>query len=231
LPSSLLRSFRVSYRKNLGLGYRKNLKEVSFENGSSLQLSLDDFSQRDTSLKADLKAINFVKQFAKEFSGQLPAEEQPKTKKSGYGVRHVVAGCVVGVGAVAAAPFVLTAVGFTSGGIAAGSIASGMMSSAAIANGGAVAAGSGVAVLQSVGAAGLGAAGTAAVGGAGAAAGAGASGVAGFFQNYFRGRGDSTTENKTSNTTQEDDDYDNNGDGEDGDGCANARSYTGSDFN
>lgn len=34
-------------------------------------------------MKADLKAINFVKQFAKEFSGQLPAEEQPKTKKSG----------------------------------------------------------------------------------------------------------------------------------------------------
>ena len=31
-------------------------------------------------MKADLKAINFVKQFAKEFSGQLPAEEQPKTK-------------------------------------------------------------------------------------------------------------------------------------------------------
>ncbi|XP_071800832.1 uncharacterized protein [Asterias amurensis] len=181
---------------------------VSFENGSSRQLSLDDFSRRDTSLKADLNASNFAKQFAKEFSGQLPEEpgdKLPEKPKSGYGARHVVAGCVAGVGAVVAAPFVLTAVGFTAGGIAAGSYAAGMMSSAAIANGGAIAAGSGVAVLQSVGAAGLGAAGTAAVGGAGAAVGAAVSGVAGFFQNYFRGRGDSTTENKTSNTTQEDD--------------------------
>ncbi|XP_071800948.1 uncharacterized protein [Asterias amurensis] len=141
--------------------------------------------QRDTSLKS----INLAKQFAKEFSGQLPEEpgaQLPKERKRGYGVRHVVAGCLVGVGAVVAAPCVLTAVGFTAGGIAAGSYAAGMMSSAAIANGGAIAAGSGVAVLQSVGAAGLGAAGTVAVGGAGAAAGAGASGVVGLFQNYFR---------------------------------------------
>ena len=35
---------------------------------------------------------------------------------------------------------------------------------------------------------------------------------------FLLGRGDSKTENKTSNTTQEDDDYDNNDDGEDGDG-------------
>ena len=50
-----------------------------------------------------------------------------------------------------AAPFVLGAVGFTSVGIAAGSYAAGMMSAAAIANGGAVAAGSTVAVLTSTG--------------------------------------------------------------------------------
>lgn len=54
-------------------------------------------------------------------------------------------------GAVVSAPFVLGAVGFTSAGIAAGSYAAGMMSTAAIANGGGVAAGSVVAVLQSAG--------------------------------------------------------------------------------
>ncbi|CAN0415175.1 unnamed protein product [Lampetra fluviatilis] len=46
--------------------------------------------------------------------------------------------------------------GFSAGGIVAGSIASSLMSSAAVANGGAVAAGGLVATLQSVGAAGLG---------------------------------------------------------------------------
>lgn len=55
---------------------------------------------------------------------------------------------VVAVGAV---PVVLGAIGFTSTGIAASSIAAKMMSSAAIANGGGVAAGSLVATLQSVG--------------------------------------------------------------------------------
>nr|KAF6287256.1 interferon alpha inducible protein 27 like 2 [Pipistrellus kuhlii] len=57
--------------------------------------------------------------------------------------------------AVGAVPVVLGAIGFTSTGIAASSIAANMMSSAAIANGGGVAAGSLVATLQSVGAAGL----------------------------------------------------------------------------
>ena len=50
-----------------------------------------------------------------------------------------------------AAPFVLGAAGFTAAGITAGSWAAGMMSAAAVANGGAVAAGSTVAVLQSLG--------------------------------------------------------------------------------
>ena len=50
-----------------------------------------------------------------------------------------------------AAPLVLGAVGFTAAGITAGSWAAGMMSAAAVANGGAVAAGTTVAVLQSVG--------------------------------------------------------------------------------
>ncbi|NWJ01725.1 IFI27 protein, partial [Crypturellus undulatus] len=57
--------------------------------------------------------------------------------------------------AVAAAPVVIGALGFTSTGIAAGSVATKMMSAAAVANGGGVAAGSTVALLQSAGAAGL----------------------------------------------------------------------------
>ncbi|XP_029316745.1 interferon alpha-inducible protein 27-like protein 2 [Cottoperca gobio] len=75
------------------------------------------------------------------------------------------------VGAVAAAPLVLGVVGFTSAGIAVGSWAAGMMSAAAVANGGAVAAGSTVAVLQAAGAAGLPAVATAAVASGGAALG------------------------------------------------------------
>nr|XP_018865268.2 interferon alpha-inducible protein 27-like protein 1 isoform X5 [Gorilla gorilla gorilla] len=59
---------------------------------------------------------------------------------------------VVAVGTV---PVALSAMGFTSVGIATSSIAAKMMSTAAIANGGGVAAGSLVAILQSVGAAGL----------------------------------------------------------------------------
>lgn len=54
-------------------------------------------------------------------------------------------------GTVIAAPLVLGAIGFTSVGIAASSHAAGMMSTAAIANGGGVAAGSLVALLQSAG--------------------------------------------------------------------------------
>ncbi|XP_054861717.1 interferon alpha-inducible protein 27-like protein 2A [Amphiprion ocellaris] len=70
-------------------------------------------------------------------------------------------------GAVVSAPFVLGAIGFTSAGIAAGSYAAGMMSTAAIANGGGVAAGSLVAILQSAGMAGLSGTATAAVASAG----------------------------------------------------------------
>ena len=50
-----------------------------------------------------------------------------------------------------AAPALLGAAGFAAVGVTAGSWAAGMMSAAAVANGGAVAAGSTVAVLQSVG--------------------------------------------------------------------------------
>ena len=89
-----------------------------------------------------------------------------------------------GVGAVVAAPLVLTAAGFTSAGIAGGSLAASMMSASAIANGGGVAAGSLVAVLQSAGAVGLGAAGAAAVGSAGAAVGVVAGTVADVVVNH-----------------------------------------------
>ncbi|XP_067278651.1 interferon alpha-inducible protein 27-like protein 2A [Pseudorasbora parva] len=74
-------------------------------------------------------------------------------------------------GTVAAAPLVLTAVGFTGAGIAASSCAAWMMSTAAVANGGGVAAGSAVAVLQAAGTAGIPVVGQAAVGATGAAVG------------------------------------------------------------
>ncbi|CAL1574954.1 unnamed protein product [Knipowitschia caucasica] len=72
-------------------------------------------------------------------------------------------------GSVVALPVVLGAVGFGSVGIVAGSYAAQMMSTAAIANGGGVAAGSAVAVLQSVAMGGLSTAASAAVGSAGGA--------------------------------------------------------------
>ncbi|XP_012580013.1 PREDICTED: interferon alpha-inducible protein 27-like protein 1 isoform X3 [Condylura cristata] len=73
--------------------------------------------------------------------------------------------------AVAAAPVVLSAVGFTGAGIAASSVAAKMMSVAAIANGGGVAAGSLVATLQSAGAAGISASSNALLGTAGSVVG------------------------------------------------------------
>ena len=82
-----------------------------------------------------------------------------------YAAAAVVGGSV----AVVAAPFVLTAAGFTTGGIAAGSIAASIQSAV---YGGTVASTSVFAGLQSAGAAGLGASATGAVftAGAGAAA-------------------------------------------------------------
>ena len=63
-----------------------------------------------------------------------------------------VQGATVGVACV---PLIATSLGFGAAGIASGSIAASMMSSAAIANGGGVAAWSLVAALQSVGAVGV----------------------------------------------------------------------------
>ncbi|XP_041828653.1 interferon alpha-inducible protein 27-like protein 2A [Melanotaenia boesemani] len=87
------------------------------------------------------------------------------------GLLTYVAVAVGAGGAVISAPVVLGAIGFTSAGIAAGSYAAGMMSTAAIANGGGVAAGSLVAVLQSAGMAGLSTAATTALASAGGTAG------------------------------------------------------------
>lgn len=66
--------------------------------------------------------------------------------------RGTVCGAVLGVASV---PLIATSLGFGAAGIASGSIAASMMSSAAIANGGGVAAWSLVAGLQSVGAVGV----------------------------------------------------------------------------
>lgn len=54
----------------------------------------------------------------------------------------ILGATVGGTTAVAAAPLIIGALGFTSAGIAVGSYAASMMSTAAIANGGGVAAGS-----------------------------------------------------------------------------------------
>ncbi|XP_053382187.1 uncharacterized protein LOC123541029 isoform X2 [Mercenaria mercenaria] len=58
---------------------------------------------------------------------------------------------VGGTAAMVGGPVVVSALGFKAGGIAAGSVAANMMSSAAIANGGVIAAGSTISVLQSAG--------------------------------------------------------------------------------
>lgn len=88
--------------------------------------------------------------------------------------KGAVIGAVAGAGStMLLAPAVLAGIGFTAGGIAAGSVAAGMMSSAAVANGGMIAAGSLVAIGQSAGAAGLSATAATALGTGGAAVGAG----------------------------------------------------------
>ncbi|XP_063554218.1 interferon alpha-inducible protein 27-like protein 1 isoform X3 [Gorilla gorilla gorilla] len=96
----------------------------------------------------------------KEFQVEVQESEWRLTKAKGPSMgkesgwdsgRAAVAAVVGGVVAVGTVPVALSAMGFTSVGIAASSIAAKMMSTAAIANGGGVAAGSLVAILQSVG--------------------------------------------------------------------------------
>ena len=88
-------------------------------------------------------------------SNESTVSVQDKTEK----MLKVGASSAVAVGAIPVVTVVaVQAVGFGSAGIASGSVAAGMMSSAAIANGGGVAAGSLVATGQSIGAIGFGAA-------------------------------------------------------------------------
>ncbi|XP_053458320.1 interferon alpha-inducible protein 27, mitochondrial [Nycticebus coucang] len=87
-------------------------------------------------------------------------------------LRVVTASAIGGALAMGAVPVVLSAIGFTKAGIAASSIAAKMMSTAAIANGGGVSAGSLVAILQSLGATGLSTASNLLVGFVGSALGA-----------------------------------------------------------
>ena len=77
------------------------------------------------------------------------------TNKGGWCQKeYVAAGMVGGIAAVVAAPFVLSAAGFTTVGVAVGSVAAGVQSAV---YGGAVASSSIFAGLQSAGAAGMGA--------------------------------------------------------------------------
>lgn len=157
----------------------KDITQLTIEDGSlsyQVYAILEEYQQ--TIEEADTRK----KKTILEESHQTK-EEAGTWKKKTLAVGAVSA--VAAVGAVAAAPFVLTGVGFASAGITAGSYAAGMMSSAAIANGGAIAAGSTVAVLQSAGAAGLGTAGAAAVGSTAAAATGFLGGVGCFLHSKF----------------------------------------------
>lgn len=136
-----------------------------------------------------------------DVSASKDSDEKTKSKrnKKNIGKYLAIAGTAVlgGVGAVALAPVVLGAVGFTSAGIAAGSLAASMMSAAAVANGGAVAAGSLVAVLQSAGAVGLSVTASAAVASVGAGVGAGVGATAGLLAGRKKGGEEVEKKNET----------------------------------
>ncbi|XP_063882632.1 uncharacterized protein LOC135112272 [Scylla paramamosain] len=135
-----------------------------------------------------------------------PEGEDPKSDKKNDVAKKIIIGTavggLVGVGAVVAAPFALAAAGFTSAGIAAGSLAASMMSSAAIANGGAIAAGSTVAVLQSIGAVGIPLAANVAIAGGATAAGLGVG--AGAAALGARNKKDTGSEKKNEDNDNED---------------------------
>lgn len=84
-------------------------------------------------------------------------KKQEWTSDDYWCISKKVAGAVgIGMGAVALAPFAISAAGFTGAGIAAGSLAAKAMAATAVANGGGVVAGGVVASLQSAGVVGLG---------------------------------------------------------------------------
>ncbi|XP_071503952.1 uncharacterized protein [Diadema antillarum] len=119
--------------------------------------------------------------FGEGCSATMPSTRRNPMKKKmvRYGVGISALGLGVGAAAFVVGNMIVPGLGFAASGIVANSFAASMMSSAAIANGGGVAAGSPVAVLQSIGATGKTgvAAGTCAAAEAGAAA-VGTAGVA-----------------------------------------------------
>ena len=85
----------------------------------------------------------------------VPSSDGKSTKALKYAAGFGLATTIIGGGAFVAANIIVPGLGFAVGGILANSFAAGMMSSAAIANGGTIAAGSTVAILQSIGATGV----------------------------------------------------------------------------
>ncbi|KAK8380566.1 hypothetical protein O3P69_016875 [Scylla paramamosain] len=77
----------------------------------------------------------------KDLEGEGPTGDNGSSVSKKILIGTAVGG-LVGVGVVVGAPLALAAAGFTSMGIAAGSFGASMMSSAAVANGGMIAAGS-----------------------------------------------------------------------------------------
>lgn len=122
--------------------------EVGGEMRKAFIVSRSENSNKEELEKKYEKMVEWMKQAQEESNGNL----WHYTKVIGVGL-------LAGGFTVVAAPFALSAAGFTTGGIAAGSIASQLMSWAAIAQGGGVAAASAggwIAALQSAGAAGIG---------------------------------------------------------------------------
>ncbi|XP_030213431.1 uncharacterized protein LOC115544562 [Gadus morhua] len=143
---------------------------------------LDSELSQKLQLESDLtleKAISMTRQ------STPPSTPNKKNSRDMGLLTAAVVGTLGAGGAVVAAPFVLGAAGFTAAGITAGSYAAGMMSAAAVANGGAVAAGSTMAVLQSLGAAGLGTAATAAVASVGGGAALALKGAVNGIKSFF----------------------------------------------
>ncbi|XP_038050164.1 interferon alpha-inducible protein 27-like protein 2B [Patiria miniata] len=181
--------------------YRDGRVQVCFDDGSTRELLLADYSA-DGTTPDNMGVEQFAEHLKRRFptltnapvqGTKMPHKSSPSTpaqpsppKNEGHWKRNLLVGLICAPLAVGAAVVALPAIGFTAGGIAAGSYAAGMMSSAAVASGGGVAAGSLVATLQAAGAAGLGAGATAAVAGTGAAAGASAAYVAGKVEDQLK---------------------------------------------
>ncbi|XP_042864095.1 uncharacterized protein LOC122248263 [Penaeus japonicus] len=165
----------ISYNFVTDCSVATSLPQCRESQADSIQYSQDKRGQENSkplciAFRMNLPAYAFTLLFfttaifATECSG-----EKVKCESDYSWLTYAVGGGLVAV----VAPFALPAVGFTSAGVAAGSWAASVMSSAAVANGGAIAAGSLVATLQGVAATGVGVAGTVGLASTGAAVGAG----------------------------------------------------------